>query len=454
MKLFILGPAFGLPSIDAECIAAVALVKQSVETGAWSLVPSHDQTKKTPYLQDGEMDVCGFDNIARYLETAYPATAPNITLIQRADSTAISSFLLTHAQILLDITLYVSAANYTATRAAFTAILPWYANYTLPPARRAAARKRTEHMGISSIDVDDVHEDVSNRPQSLARDVGKEEKEFEPETQKRASMLLGGGRATVRSLLRSRGEAGAVFKLHALADNFFGALQDMLGDKTFLLGTDGPTGVDCLAYGFLSLMQFPDLEQDWLAKVLARKYPNLLEYLERLHKELDVTAQAEDVMALRECATEEQVAEARRICGMKLPWQPPQSSSLLDVGRTISDSLLSSLPPLLYSPTTLIPIRPHPTSAWKRYAPLALALTASSLGLSLYYAFSTGLLVWPKGEEVHIFGRKRFSDFGHLGAALAGVSLLGSQAQGDRAFHQRQAERLGDVEVEVERDRR
>lgn len=455
MRLFILGPAFGLPSIDAECIAAVALVKQRVREGEWTLIPTHDQTRRIPYLEAGDEYISGFENIVRYLDTKYPGSSPSLSATQRADSTAISSFLLTHAQILLDITLYVSASNYASTRTAFTAILPWHANYTLPPARQAAARKRTEHLGISSIDVDDVHEDLSNRPQSLAKDVGKEEKEFEPETQKRASMLLGGGRGTVRSLLRSRGEAGgAVFKLHALADNFFEPLQEMLGEKEYLLRTARPEGVDCLAYGFLGLMQFPDLEQDWLAKVLARKYPKLLGYLERLHKELDVATQLEDVMALSKCGTQEEAREQRRVCGMTLPWQPPAPSSLQDVAHTFSASLLSHLPPFLFSPTTLIPSNPQPVTAWKRYAPLALTLTASSLGLSLYYAFHTGLLVWPRGEEVHIFGRKRFSDFGHLGAALAGVSLLGQQAQGDMAYHQRDALRVGNVEVEVERDRR
>lgn len=449
MKLYVPGPAFQLPSIDAECTAAIALLKQRAQDGEWSLIPTHEQPERLPYLEDGPERLSGFTNIAQYLDTRFPS-AVSLNPTQQADCTALTAFLTTHARTLLDITLYVSADNYARTRTAFTAILPWHANYILPPSRREAARLRTEHLGISSIDVDDVHDDLSNKPESL----GKEAKEFEPETRQRASLLLGGGRETVRSLLR-RPEHSAVFKLHALAENFFGPLRDVLekdGGKKYLLGTEQPTAVDCLAYGYLSLMQFPDLPQDWLAKVLARKFRPVVEYLERVHLALDVATEAEDVMALGRCTSEEDVQQMRR--NMTLPWEPPARSSVLEVGKTITTDLMSRIP-LLYSLTVIVPSKPQPTPAWRRYLPIALSMTVTSLGLSLYWAFSTGLLVWPHGEQVHIFGRKRFSDYGHLGAALAGVSLLGQQAGGDRAYHQQQeAERLGNVDVEVERDGR
>lgn len=497
MRLHVLGPAFGLPSIDPQCVAAVALVKKSLREGEWSLFATHEQSRRLPYLEHDGQYFEGFDNVVRCLSekkelqrgsgdldtegnrlsthiTTHAQTRLSFYLddddeaddeaddghdtasaspqARLATSTALSSFITTHAQTLLDISLYVSADNYASTRTAFTEILPWHANYILPPSRRKAARLRTDHLGVSSIDVDDVHEDLSNRPPSLARDVGKEAKEFEPETQKRASLLLG-GKETLRSMLR-RPEHSAVFKLHALADNFFGPLQDMLGGKKYLVGNEEPTAVDCLTYGYLSLMRFPDLPQDWLAKVLARKYGKLFEYLERLHTELNMATNVEDVMALARCKSAVEAIELRRAGGMTLPWEPPTQSSALDVGRTIATDLLSRMP-LLYSPTTIIPSNHRSISQWRRYLPLAATLTATSLGLSLYWALSTGLLIWPHGEEVHIFGKKRFSDFGHLGAALAGVSLLGQQAGGDRAFHhQEQRERLGNVEVQVERDAR
>ncbi|EMC94872.1 hypothetical protein BAUCODRAFT_43812, partial [Baudoinia panamericana UAMH 10762] len=278
IRLHVLGPGFGLPSVDAECIAAIALLKLQLPPELWTLIPTHDDSYGLPLLDDGSDQVFGFHNIVRYFDqhqdkhdssSAYPA-----------DSTALTSFLSTHAQHLLDISLYVSFDNYTLTRSAFTKILPWHTNYILPPKRRAAARRRTEHLGISSIDVDNVHDDLSGRPSGFDG-VGKEQGQgFEVEAQKRASLLLP-RRETVQSMLR-RPEHSAAFKLHALADNFFGPLQSMLGNRDFLLG-DEMTSVDCLAYGYLSLMLYPQLPQDWLAQTMRRKYGKLVRYVARMH---------------------------------------------------------------------------------------------------------------------------------------------------------------------------
>jgi sorting and assembly machinery component 37 len=43
LELHIWGPAFGLPSIDAECIAAVAYLHHAAASPTdWRLVPSND----------------------------------------------------------------------------------------------------------------------------------------------------------------------------------------------------------------------------------------------------------------------------------------------------------------------------------------------------------------------------------------------------------------------------
>jgi hypothetical protein len=42
LELHVWGPAFSLPSIDAQCIAAVAYMTQAVPRGEWSLVASSD----------------------------------------------------------------------------------------------------------------------------------------------------------------------------------------------------------------------------------------------------------------------------------------------------------------------------------------------------------------------------------------------------------------------------
>lgn len=443
MELYILGPAFGLASIDAECIAAVALLQTRLETG-WRIISTHDQARELPYLKTGDQCIEGFKNISRYLSSLSVSKGSSLDPNQQADATALSSFITSNAQILLDISLYVSYENYLVTRSAFTKILPWYANYMIPPARRNAARTRTEHLGISSIDVDDAHDDLSNKPEGMA-DVGKE-KTFEPEMRKRASLLLP-QRNTVSGLLR-KPEHSAVFKLHALAENFFEPLQDMLGDDKYFLGRSEKSDVDCLAYGYLSLMLYPDLPQSWLKTTLRKKYGSLVSFVEKMHRELHMETRVEDVMASFERNGGQEVNMATA-----LPWGPPVTSSAMSTVSTVSYDLYSRIP--FFGPSTKIITSPPTKSSFLRpHFPALFATAAAALGLIGYYGFTTGLLVWPHGEELHIIGRKRLADYGHLGAALAGMSLMGrSAAQNDGMFRQDNDSVPMGVEVEVENDR-
>ncbi len=447
MELHILGPAFGLPSIDAECNAAVALLRLRSETD-WTLIPTHDQTRHLPYLRDGDNFVEGYRNISRHISNQAGNRARQLQPKQQADATALASFIFSHAQTLLDISLYVSADNYSTTRSAFTKILPWYSNYILPPARRNAARTRTNHLGINSIDVDDVHEDLSNRPPGLG-DVGKE-KSFESKTQERASLLLP-SRNTVSGLLRRR-EHSAVFKLHALADNFFEPLQEMLGENEYFLGRGEMSEVDCLAYGYLSLMIYPDLPHSWLKTTLKTKYVKLVQFVDRMHQRLQIQTKVEDVMVLAYCTNEQEVVAKRKRNNMTLPWTTPASTTIVDAASIVSSDLSSRIP-LLGSSTTITTSPPTKYSYLQQHFPTIIAATATTLGLLGYYAFATGLLEWPRGQELQIFGRKRFSDYGHLGAALAGMSMIGRQVTRSHGMVEQESGNIPiGVEVEVERD--
>ncbi|KJY02032.1 mitochondrial import receptor subunit Tom37 like protein [Zymoseptoria brevis] len=426
MQLFILGPAFGLPSINAECNAAVALL-QLHGKNEYDLVLAHEQKERLPYLIDGELRIHGFSNIARHLsETALEPRHDPLTATQRADSIAVTSFLGSNAQILLDISLYVGFENYRlTTRPAFTKILPWHANYIIPPQRRAAARSRTEHLGISSIDVDNVHEDMSNRPPGYEA-VGKEEG-FEKEAQARASLLLP-KKNTLKSLLQTP-ERASIFKLQALADNFFGPLADVLGEKHYLLGTEEATSVDCLMYGFLALMLFPKVPQDWLASTMRQRYGKLAAFVERVHATLKLRTDVEEVVKLMQCKTRAELWAQRETSKSSLPWTIEPGTSIVETFRNIGKALIEQIP-FIGSPNSLQLLNVRQASAFSRHMRAVVLSATASIALSGYIAFHTGLLVWPRGEEVHIFGRKRFSDLGHLGAALAGVNLLGPPRPG------------------------
>ena len=426
MQLYVRGPAFGLPSIEPACIAAVALL-HSRDQDDWEVIPTSDDHRQLPYLRDGDKHVSGFASIVRYLKSL-----DGNTTSQSPDAIAISSFLSSNAQTLLDISLYVSSENYTSTtRPAFTAITPWHQNYTLPPRLRAAARLRTAHLGLSSLDVDNVHEDMSSRPEGFDG-VGKESGGFEPETQKRASLLLP-RKLTIRGMLQ-KPEHAAAFKLQVLAENFFAPLKDILGDRDFF-NEEHVGAVDYLAYGYLSLMLYPRVTQDWLAQTLRRKYKTLVAYTERMHALVGVQTKVEDVMALATCTSEADNVAMRGARGLTLPWHLPPPTTILDVASATARSLISHLP-FLSSTTTIIFTNEPKRSFWQTYFPTILSATAFSLGVGAYYALHTGTLIWPHGEQIHLFGRKRFADYGDLGVALGGLSLLGRQVTSQSAYHQ------------------
>ena len=422
MELHVLPPAFGLPSIDAECIAAVALL-QLRHPGKYEVVPTHNQRLRLPYLVEGQEKVSGFNNIERYLATRGRSDGKRQSEVKTSpDSLALISLVESNATPLLDLSLYVSFENYRhVTRPAFTKALPWYANYILPPQKRMSARTRTEHLSISSIDIDNVHDDMSNRPQGF-EGVGKENA-FEAETQKRASLLLP-QKETVRSLLQ-RPEHAAVFRLHALADAFFGPLEDMFGEQKYFSGLeDEPDSVDCLVYGYLSLMLFPQLPQDWLASTMRRKYAKLASFTQRMHDMLHLETVTDHILDLSKCKTRAEVFEARKAFNMSVAWNPPASTELSETLGMITSGIIDHVP-MISSPTHINLLGTSRISVLRRHYSTILLTATASLAAFGYMAVHTGVLVWPHGDEMHIFGRKRLADYGHLGAALAGIGYLG-----------------------------
>ncbi|KAI5197500.1 hypothetical protein E4T39_07245 [Aureobasidium subglaciale] len=437
MKLHILGPAFGLPSIDAECIAAVALVERYTQSSgqAWALVASHEAAAGTqlPCLQVGDKTYSGFDRIAQHLIDESGGTVPglstNLTAQQQADATALTTFIKSEGQLLLDISLYVSFENYrNRTRSAFTKILPWYANFVIPPQRRDQARQRTQHLGVSSVDVDDIHEDVIDKPSSMQSE--QQKKPFEHETEKHARRLLG-RRDTVRTLLQQP-EHAAAFRLNALADNLFEPLQDLLKNQSNLLGTDQPAIVDCLAFGYLSLMFYPKMPQNWLASTMRLKYQKLVYYLGSLRDSLRVDAHPDEALSA--------VSQSEKGAA-DLPWVSPQSFSPIAVLGYIGQGLFHQLPlPKSNAGLEHLPIR-RPQSLVQRYFPALLGLTSTSLALLAFWSYKN--LTWPHGEAVHFFGRRRLVDYGAAGATLSALGSLGLQMQ------QQQQQSQAPVQVDV-----
>ncbi|GAB7355825.1 hypothetical protein MBLNU459_g6494t1 [Dothideomycetes sp. NU459] len=437
LRLQVLGPAFGLPSVDAQCIAAVALVKAYCQSSgnAWELVASYAPTTAAnfPILDDGHASYAGFASIARRLivptRRIISSIASELTEKQQADLTALSAFVEANGQPLLDISLYVSFENYRLrTRPAFTKILPWHTNFLLPPQLRASAKSRTSHLGISNLDVDDVHDDIIDKPSSLQSS----QKPIEHDTERHARKLLG-SRRSIRSMLQTS-EHAAAFRLKALADNYFGPLAEFLGENDYLLGTYEPSTVDCLAYGYLSLMLYPDMPQTWLASTIRSRYPRLADYIDRLRKYFGVDAEAEH--ALNPSAT-----HGKR----NLPWTAPQSLSALAALSHASRFLTQHVP--FTTPAIQLQLQPdRKQSVLQTHLLALLGVASTALALFGYWAFHN--IAWPHGEAVHLFGRKRLTDYGAAGAALSALGALGREMQYETAYQQQRMDEA-DVRVDV-----
>jgi len=89
MKLYILGPGFGLPSIDPKCNAAVALLRAQDDTVSWELTISHDEDNTLPRLEDGGITYRGFKSISNHLNRR----ASSLSAQQETDQTAYSRLL-------------------------------------------------------------------------------------------------------------------------------------------------------------------------------------------------------------------------------------------------------------------------------------------------------------------------------------------------------------------------
>ncbi|KAL8994601.1 MAG: hypothetical protein Q9188_007017 [Gyalolechia gomerana] len=227
LQLHVWGPAFGLPSLDPQCLAAIAYLSQAIPQAEWELIASSN-----------------------------PALSP---------TSPYTSFLESLGQPLLDLSLYVSSENYHAsTRPAYSHTLQWPDTWLLPPKRRAAAKSRTAYLNFSALDLDVSGENDTQKSQFAA---GTEIPRIIKSTQQ-----------TVSSLVKQPLHA-ARFRLDTLAESFFGPLSQLQQGKKYLTSEGRMTSLDCLALGYLSLALLPEVPQPWLSQSMKSRYPSLCHYV-------------------------------------------------------------------------------------------------------------------------------------------------------------------------------
>ncbi|KAE9970463.1 hypothetical protein Vi05172_g5674 [Venturia inaequalis] len=281
--LHIWGRLGNLPSIDPECIATLGYIIRNASLDEWKIVteydPSFSPNGDFPALTDGEQCVAGYQAILN--SVAAPKTAEEAKFGKQDDSDLISwAYFIQQGQALLDLYLYVSSNNFwEITSPAFTKILPWYANYVIPPARRKMATARTAHLGLRSLDLDSV-EDASGEENGTPFKSENAAPSFA--TQSSPEQML--NRQKSLHWLRSQSHSDT-FRLHQLTSEFFEPLEKLLGNEKYLMTRDDPTSLDYLALGYLSLMLYAPVPQQWLADALKTRYPKLKAYTDRMYKQ-------------------------------------------------------------------------------------------------------------------------------------------------------------------------
>lgn len=288
LRLHVWGPAFGLPSIDAECLATITYLAWALPTSEWELVatsPSGVPTQSLPSLQDPRSGVwvTGFTSITSHLGQANPEwdLDRHVGVVQKADTTAYTSFLHANAAPLIALSLYVSSANWAATtRPAYSEVLPFPLTWTEPMSIRRRMCDNAEHLGLSDLNVDD--ERTPDQAQGSATSESTEGFLKIPER-------LRPRRRGVKAALSP--EQTALFRLEAVARDTLSVLADLkdnvgLGDNRFFFGSDRPTSLDCLAFGYLALMLVPEVPRPWLRDVVRRRYESLAVFVDNTRDEL------------------------------------------------------------------------------------------------------------------------------------------------------------------------
>ncbi|KAJ5724179.1 hypothetical protein N7488_002214, partial [Penicillium malachiteum] len=329
LQLHVWGPAFSLPSIEAQCLAAIAYCSLALPKDSWELVASSDPsvspTGELPALQNGPIWVSRFRNIVDYIRKYSNGEWDldrDLDESDRADNTAFSSFVESRGQALIDLSLYVTSQNYYGnTSPAYGSLLQWPNQWILPPKLHSAAKTRTEHLGLSSLDLQAM-EDQRQREHSAAVAAGHIPRNFIQQPRETVSGLLG------------RTSQQNHFRIDALTGEFFEPLEAMLGQKTSLLAASTPSSLDCVALGYLSLALIPDLTQPWLRDAMRAKAPRLSAYTERMRTLCFGETRIESAHAF----------SPESAPPSSLPWRAPGRISVTAVGTTLLSTLADSTP--------------------------------------------------------------------------------------------------------------
>jgi sorting and assembly machinery component 37 len=314
----------------------------------------------------------------------------------------------------------VCSDNYAEwTRPALAQILQWPRQWTIPHRLREDAKIRSDHLGLSSLDIEAADKGDGD---TNARGAGNIPKS-----------LIAKRKETVTKLLSRSGHQNQ-FRLDAVTSDVLEPLCDLVeknGSDSWVFGTDKASSLDCLLLAYLSLMSPPLLPPHiWLQAALSSKYPALLTWTTNFRQEcFGGPIDAADVLA----------GSASRIhrSYTNLPWHLPAQGSMQSMILTVLATAFESLPIVSdYFPDRFTRISPREarsadsdakgadTVQSKNYPLLlgGLGLVGSALGAATTFYYREALFSRRENaQRTHYLGRRNMSnqrDFGEAGRML------------------------------------
>lgn len=228
-----------------------------------------------PALNHDGVWTSGYRAIVRYLisESLADNLDADLTATQRADVAAFSAYLSVHASALLDLSLYVSAANWSATtRPAYSSLLSFPLTWTVPPLIRDDAIQRVEHLGLAELDTDfDPHGGLHL---TAGRDAL-------PETFRKHLPGTSKHKNTVKEEMTP--EQAVAIRLFSLTEDCLGTLENILPKAqrpARFFPSRGLTSLDCLAFGYLALMLKAPVPRAFLKDWMAEHAPHITAFVD------------------------------------------------------------------------------------------------------------------------------------------------------------------------------
>ncbi|KAK3808705.1 MAG: outer mitochondrial membrane transport complex protein-domain-containing protein [Benniella sp.] len=237
-ELYIYGPAFGLPSIDPQCLAVISYLS-IVSHQEYTIVECNDPgispTGELPVFHDGKNWIAGTNRIIAYLSrTGYNANE-DLEPEDVAKTTAYSSLIDESLADAILFSWFADSDNFLdATRQAYSNLFSFPSRYFLPLQMRKAAVQRVQKYG-----------------------------------------------GTVDSGALVSAEHT---KIYDMARDCYRVLDRKLGDKEFFFGFK-PTSLDAKVFGYLALQLYPEIPHPRFQMILSSQFPRLVTYAERCREE-------------------------------------------------------------------------------------------------------------------------------------------------------------------------